>query len=56
LFALAGLIPTELGKLANMKGLDLRSNNLNGKTLFAHETWLAWLVATLDRFVSAKTT
>jgi hypothetical protein len=29
-YALAGSIPTEFGKLINMKALSLRSNNLTG--------------------------
>jgi Leucine-rich repeat (LRR) protein len=39
LFALAGSIPTELGKLINMQNLDLRINQLSGTPPFAHIAW-----------------
>jgi hypothetical protein len=37
-FALAGSIPTEFGKLINMKELDFYSNQLTGTPPFAHTT------------------
>ncbi len=38
-FALAGSIPTQFGKLINMKHLYLDHNQLTGTHPFAHVTW-----------------
>jgi hypothetical protein len=37
--ALAGSIPTEFGKLTNMRNLWLNTNNLSGTPPFAHVDW-----------------